>query len=79
MAFAVHLPNPLRRLTRPQVRDIYGGSVTDWGQVGGLPAPIIGLVHRHDAPPAVHRFVQFATRPAARRVLDTYGYVAAER
>lgn len=169
VVFAVHLPNPLRGLTSPQLRDIYGGSVTDWGQVGGLPGPIIvldrdedesarrlvlvplmdgrpvqsrsvtlttardmvralestasslgysslgllaimkprdvqtlaldgvtpdaeslargdypwqltfGLVHRHDPPPAVHRFVQFATGPAARRVLDAHGYAAPER
>ena len=32
--------NPVDSLTIAQLRDIYSGAITDWGQVGGNPGPI---------------------------------------
>ncbi len=38
-----------------------------------------GLVDRDDAPPAVHRFIEFVKGPAGSRILAEYGYVATTR
>lgn len=40
LAVVVNPANGLDNLTRQQVRDIFIGKVTDWGQVGGQPGPI---------------------------------------
>jgi phosphate transport system substrate-binding protein len=40
LAVVVNPANGLDNLTRQQVRDIFTGTVTDWGQVGGQPGPI---------------------------------------
>lgn len=37
MAVLVHPRNPLTSLTIAQIRDMYAGKVTNWGQVGGAP------------------------------------------
>lgn len=37
-AVVVHPTNPIADLSAPQLREIYAGRVTDWGQVGGVPA-----------------------------------------
>jgi phosphate transport system substrate-binding protein len=39
-AVIVNAGNPVPSLTREQVRGIFAGTVTDWGQVGGSPGPI---------------------------------------
>jgi phosphate transport system substrate-binding protein len=36
----VHADNPVRGLTRAQVRSVFSGAVTDWAQVGGQPGRI---------------------------------------
>jgi phosphate transport system substrate-binding protein len=39
----VHPTNPISDLSAAQLREIYAGRVTDWGQVGGVPvAPLPG-------------------------------------
>jgi len=35
LAVVVHPSNPIVGLTRPQVRDIFSGAITNWKQVGG--------------------------------------------
>jgi len=41
LVFLVNTANPVSGLTRQQIKDIYTGAVTDWGQVGGAPGAII--------------------------------------
>lgn len=41
LAMVVHPGNPVRNLTRAQIRDIYSGRVTNWKQVGGPNAKIV--------------------------------------
>lgn len=43
VVFATHQPNPVQGLTTTQIRDIFAGKITNWGEVGGKPAPIILL------------------------------------
>jgi phosphate transport system substrate-binding protein len=37
----VHPSNPVKALTRAQVRDIYTGKIKNWNQVGGANMPIV--------------------------------------
>jgi len=39
----VHPSNPVKALTREQVRDIYMGKTTNWSQVGGPSMPIVAI------------------------------------
>lgn len=39
----VHPSNPVKALTREQVRDIYMGKTTNWSQVGGPSMPIVSI------------------------------------
>ena len=39
----VHPSNPVKALTRAQVRDVYTGKVTNWSQVGGSNMPIVPI------------------------------------
>ena len=39
----VHPSNPVRQLTKAQVKDIYTGKVTNWKQVGGADLPIVAI------------------------------------
>jgi len=41
IAMVVHPGNPVRNLTKTQLRDIYSGRVTNWNQVGGPNAKIV--------------------------------------
>ena len=40
VAVAVHPSNPVKSLTSAQVAGIYGGKITDWGELGGTPGKI---------------------------------------
>jgi phosphate transport system substrate-binding protein len=40
VVFIVHPSNPLRKLTREQIRDIHTGRITRWKEVGGPDLPI---------------------------------------
>lgn len=40
LVFLINDQNPAGDLTQDQLRDIYTGAATDWGQVGGDPGPI---------------------------------------
>ena len=50
-----HPSNPIGSLSAAQVREIYSGGVTDWGQVGG-PNGVIQVVGREDASDAARAF-----------------------
>jgi phosphate transport system substrate-binding protein len=41
IAVFVHVDNPVESLTRRELREIFTGQITNWGQVGGRSAPII--------------------------------------
>lgn len=41
MVPVVHPSNPVKSLTRDQLKDIYSGKVTNWKQVGGKDSPIV--------------------------------------
>ncbi len=43
LAFAAHAPSPAQGVTTNQLRDLYGGSLTNWRELGGNAAPIIVL------------------------------------
>jgi phosphate transport system substrate-binding protein len=45
----VRADNPVRALTRSQVRDIFSGAVTDWSQLGGQPGSISVFVREPEA------------------------------
>jgi phosphate transport system substrate-binding protein len=45
-AVAVNAANPVPGLTKAQVRDIFGGTITDWGLVGGQPGRQIQVIVR---------------------------------
>jgi phosphate transport system substrate-binding protein len=40
LTVVVHRDNPVRNLTRAQLRRLFSGEVTDWQQVGGRPGPV---------------------------------------
>ncbi len=48
VVFAVNLPNPVQGLSAAQIRDIYGGSLTNWQALGGPAEPIIVLDRDED-------------------------------
>jgi phosphate transport system substrate-binding protein len=39
----VHPSNPVKELTKEQVRDIYTGKISNWNQVGGPDMPIVAV------------------------------------
>ena len=41
IAVVVNKSNPLSKLSKKQVRDIYTGKITDWSQIGGKPGKIV--------------------------------------
>lgn len=47
-AIVVASSNPVKDLTRDQVRDIFSGAITDWSAVGGAPGPITLVVRAPD-------------------------------
>jgi phosphate transport system substrate-binding protein len=44
LAIVTHPSNPVRGLSIKQVQEIFGGSITDWSQLGGRPAKITLIV-----------------------------------
>lgn len=48
VVFAARRVGPVRGLTTEQVRDVFGGSVTDWAQLGGPPGTIMVLDRDED-------------------------------
>jgi phosphate transport system substrate-binding protein len=47
--FVVRADNPVTSLTRAQLRDVFGGTVTDWAQVGGQPGPISAFIREAES------------------------------
>jgi len=43
VCIVVHPSNPLKAITRAQLRDIYSGKVTNWKELGGADAPIVAV------------------------------------
>jgi len=50
VAFAVQQSSPVQSVSSSQVRDIYGGSLTDWSALGGPAGPIVLLDRDPDEP-----------------------------
>ena len=48
VVFTAHHEGEVDGLTTDQVRDVYGGELTDWEQLGGLAAPIVVLDRDED-------------------------------
>lgn len=65
--FAIHRPTTVTGLSAAQLRDIYGGAVKNWAQVGGPDVPIVPLIR--DADDALHGLV-FMKLMAGRPVVD---------
>jgi len=65
--FFVNTQNPVESLTCSQIRDIYGGAVTNWAQVGGADR-VINPVTRLEGSGSQSAMVSFmAGRPIARK------------
>lgn len=43
IAVVVNKSNPISKLSKKQVRDIYTGKITDWSQLGGNPGKIVAV------------------------------------
>ncbi len=54
LSIFVNAANPVRDLSREQLRGLFEGTITDWGEVGGSPGPVRVVVR----PPSsgTHRF-----------------------
>jgi phosphate transport system substrate-binding protein len=50
VVFAAHPANPLEGLSTSDVREVYSGNVTDWGQIGGTPGALLVLDRDPDEP-----------------------------
>jgi phosphate transport system substrate-binding protein len=50
VVFAAHPDHPVPGLSTADVRQVYGGSITDWAQIGGSPAPVLVLDRDPDEP-----------------------------
>lgn len=48
VVFAVHEPNPILNLSTEQVRGVYGGTTTDWQELGAGAGPLIVLDRDED-------------------------------
>jgi len=46
----VHSSNPVTGLTQEQIRGIFSGAITDWGEVGGNPGPIFVILPLETSP-----------------------------
>lgn len=44
LSIYVHPNNPLKNLSKEQVKEIFTGAITQWQQVGGAAAPIVALI-----------------------------------
>jgi phosphate transport system substrate-binding protein len=81
IAAIVNTANPLSNLTVDQIRDIYTGAVTDWGQVGGR-AGRIAVVSREPGSgtrSAVEELVRFQDKLVGGAIeFDGTGAVIAE-
>ena len=49
LVFIVNEDNPVQRLTRQQLKDIYAGTITNWKDVGGKDQEIIAFQRRADS------------------------------
>ena len=49
LVFIVNESNPVKSLTRQQLRDIYAGKITNWKDVGGEDADIVAFQRREDS------------------------------
>ena len=56
--FLVNEKNPVDGLTQAQLRDIYGGEITNWSQVGG-PDRLIAPLQRNEGSGSQSRFLAF--------------------
>ena len=47
--FLININNPVRSLTVGQIKDIYSGKITNWGEVGGDDAPVSAFQRNPDS------------------------------
>lgn len=50
LAVAVPVTNPVKSLTLSQVRQIFGGQITNWAEAGGYSQPIVPISREEGAP-----------------------------
>jgi phosphate transport system substrate-binding protein len=74
-AVAVNSANPVKSLTKDQVRKIFSGEITNWAQVGGNPGHIRVLVREANSPTrsAFEAFFWGDQKPAyAKDAIDVF-------
>ena len=49
LVFIVNENNPVKSLTRQQIKDIYAGKITNWKEVGGADSPIVAFQRGEDS------------------------------
>ncbi|MCB0034663.1 MAG: substrate-binding domain-containing protein, partial [Anaerolineales bacterium] len=49
LVFIVHLDNPVRELTRPELQAIFSGQINNWADVGGADLPIVPHIREQGA------------------------------
>jgi phosphate transport system substrate-binding protein len=69
----VHPSNPVANLSQEQIRGIFSGTITDWGEVGGNPGPILVVVRPDTSPTrvALDPLVRTPGVPLRRDVIST--------
>lgn len=48
MSFVVHKDNPVKSLTKKQIKDIFSGKITNWSALGGADTPITIIAQSTD-------------------------------
>jgi len=69
--FLINKDNPVKSLTTEQIKDIYGGKITNWAQVGGDDAPINAFQRNSDSGSQM-RMVKFMDGAELMSVNVTY-------
>jgi phosphate transport system substrate-binding protein len=80
LAVLVHPRNPLTSLTMAQIRDMYAGKITSWGQVGGASNMPVGLYSLEPSSGHTEAFCNTVLGIAdAQKCVDSFPRLAAAR
>jgi phosphate transport system substrate-binding protein len=80
LAVLVHPRNPLTSLTMAQIRDMYAGKITSWGQVGGASNMPVGLYSLEPSSGHTEAFCNTVLGIAdAQKCVDSFHRLAAAR